>query len=85
MKLSPWRQYRREGGTRAQGTDGSGSWTQRQAAAELGISRRTLIRHEQGQHVRPWIRIGLLLRLRQLETDHEEEIVAYLISHGGTV
>jgi len=25
-------------------------WTQREAAAEVGISRRTLIRHEQGQY-----------------------------------
>jgi DNA-binding XRE family transcriptional regulator len=53
-------------------------WTQRQAAKELGISTRTVIRHEQGQHRTPGMRVSLLRRLRQLESDHEQQLVAYL-------
>jgi len=53
-------------------------WTQEQAAAELGISRRSVIRHEQGQHLRPRMRKSLEKRLRQLEADHAEQLAAYL-------
>ena len=53
-------------------------WTQEQAAAKLGISRRSVIRHEKGQHLRPWMRISLEMRLRQLEADHAEQLAAHL-------
>jgi DNA-binding XRE family transcriptional regulator len=53
-------------------------WTQRMAAVELGINVRTVIRHEKGQHRTPWVRIPLLLKLRDLERVCAEEILAYL-------
>ena len=53
-------------------------WTQKQAAAELGISRRSVIRHEQGQHLRPRMRNSLEIRLRQLESDYAEQLAAHL-------
>ena len=53
-------------------------WTQQQAAIELEISRRTLIRHEQGQNRRAWMRGSLLQRLRQVEIEHEQQLFAYL-------
>jgi DNA-binding XRE family transcriptional regulator len=53
-------------------------WTQGMAAVELGISVRTVIRHEKGQHRTPWVRIPLLLKLRHLERVCAEEILAYL-------
>jgi DNA-binding XRE family transcriptional regulator len=53
-------------------------WTQGQAAKELGISRRTVIRHERGQHRTPWMRLSLLQRLRRLESEHEQQLTAYL-------
>ena len=56
-------------------------WTQRTAAVHLGISVRTLIRHEQGHHRTFWPRLPLLLRLRELESDHAQELIAYL-THG---
>ena len=57
-------------------------WTQRTAAAQLGISVRTLIRHERGHHRTPWPRLQLVLRLRELESEHGQELIAYL-THGG--
>src|SRR5215469_8733661 len=56
-------------------------WTQRTAAVHLRISVRTLIRHEQGHHRTFWPRLPLLLRLRELESDHAQELIAYL-THG---
>lgn len=53
-------------------------WTQGQAAMELGISRRTVIRHEHGQHRHPWIRLSLLERLRELESIYVEQLTTYL-------
>ena len=53
-------------------------WTQRMAAVELGITVRTVIRHENGQHRTPWVRLPLLLKLRDLERVCAEEILAYL-------
>jgi DNA-binding XRE family transcriptional regulator len=53
-------------------------WTQEQAAAELGISRRSVIRHEQREYLRPRMRKSLEMRLRQLESDHAEQLVAHL-------
>ena len=55
-------------------------WTQRQAAIQLGISRRTLIRHEQCWHRRSWISVSLLMRLRQVESDHVEQLLAHVSS-----
>jgi DNA-binding transcriptional regulator YiaG len=52
-------------------------WTQRVAAEQLQISVRTLIRHEQGRNRTPWLRLPLLLRLRELESVYEEQIIAY--------
>ena len=53
-------------------------WTQHQAAIELEISRRTLIRHEQGQNRSARMRGSLLQRLRQVESEHEQQLFAYL-------
>jgi DNA-binding XRE family transcriptional regulator len=53
-------------------------WTQEQAAAELGISRRSVIRHEKGQQLRPWMRKSLLKRLRELESQYAEQLAAHL-------
>jgi DNA-binding XRE family transcriptional regulator len=54
-------------------------WTQRMAAIELGITVRTVIRHENdGQHRTPRVRLPLLLKLRDLERECAEEILVYL-------
>lgn len=53
-------------------------WTQRMAATQLGVSGRTLIRHERGHHRTPWLRHSLLQRLREVESDHAEELIAHL-------
>lgn len=52
-------------------------WTQRMAAEQLEISVRTVIRHEHSQH-RTWLRLPVLLRLRELESVYAEQIIAYL-------
>jgi transcriptional regulator with XRE-family HTH domain len=52
-------------------------WSQRQAANELGISKRTLIRYEHDQSRRRWLRYEPLRRLGQLESDRVEEIFAW--------
>jgi DNA-binding XRE family transcriptional regulator len=57
-------------------------WTQREAAAEVGISRRTLIRHEQGQYSSRCSRLSMLMRLRDLESDHAEQLIAYFARGG---
>ena len=57
-------------------------WTQETAAVQLGISTRTLIRHEQDQHRRPWLRLPLLLRLRELEAEHAEDLINYFARGG---
>ena len=41
--------------------------TQSMAAMMLGISARTAIRHERGQHRRLWVQTPMLLKLRALE------------------
>jgi DNA-binding XRE family transcriptional regulator len=53
-------------------------WTQAMIAEEMGISARTVIRHEQGSNRlgRPHRRI--LLRLRALELRYAAEILAYV-------
>ena len=53
-------------------------WTQQRAAVELGVSVRTIIRHEQGQKRHPWLRLPLLERLRELESIYAEQLIAYL-------
>ena len=53
-------------------------WSQRTAATQLGISRRTLIRHEQGQHRTQSARVSLVARLGMLELAHANEILAYV-------
>jgi DNA-binding XRE family transcriptional regulator len=53
-------------------------WTQHMAAVELGINVRTVIRHENGQHCTPRVRLPLLLKLRDLERVCAEEILVYL-------
>ena len=57
-------------------------WTQRRIAMELGVSMRTVIRHERDQRRTLWLRLPVLLRLRQLESDHEEELVAFFTRVG---
>jgi DNA-binding XRE family transcriptional regulator len=69
-------------GQRIRNLRGLFGWTQRQAATELGVSARTVIRHEQGQRRTPSLRLPLLLRLRELEWDHAEELIAYLSRAG---
>jgi DNA-binding XRE family transcriptional regulator len=53
-------------------------WTPSMIADELGISVRTVIRHEQGSNRtgRPHLRV--LLRLRELESRYAAEVLAYL-------
>jgi len=53
-------------------------WNQRTAAMQLGISRRTLIRHEQGHNRTSSTRLALMLRLLELELTHANEILAYV-------
>jgi DNA-binding XRE family transcriptional regulator len=69
-------------GQRIRNLRGLFGWTQRQAAGELGISVRTLIRHEQSQRRTPSLRLPLLLRLRELESDHADELIAYISRAG---
>jgi transcriptional regulator with XRE-family HTH domain len=53
-------------------------WSQREAALQLGVSRRTIIRHEQGRNRHPWVRLSLLERLRELESTYAGELIIYL-------
>lgn len=69
-------------GQRIRNLRGLFGWTQRRAATELGVSVRTVIRHEQGQRRTPSLRLPLLLRLREMESDHAEELIAYLSRAG---
>ena len=52
-------------------------WTQATAAGQLGISTRTVIRHEQGRNV-VTVRAKLFERLSRLEADHAEQLANYL-------
>jgi DNA-binding XRE family transcriptional regulator len=52
-------------------------WTQQRVAVELGISKRTVIRYERGQHRRHGTRSSLLLRLCELESVHEPRLRDY--------
>ena len=52
-------------------------WTQQRVADELGVSLRTVKRHERGQH-RPWANSEWLWRLSKLERDHESQLLTYL-------
>jgi DNA-binding XRE family transcriptional regulator len=52
-------------------------WTQQQAAVELRISKRTVIRYERGQHRGHGTRSSLLLRLCELESVHEPRLRDY--------
>jgi DNA-binding XRE family transcriptional regulator len=57
-------------------------WTQRKLAQELGISRRSLIRYEKAQHRSPWPRRSVLLRLRQVEAEHEQQLLGHFAGLG---
>jgi DNA-binding XRE family transcriptional regulator len=57
-------------------------WTQRVAAKELGVSLRTVIRHEKGHRRVLWLRLPLLRRLCELEREHADQIIAYLDYRG---
>ena len=50
-------------------------WTQQRIANELGVSLRTVIRHERGQQHRA--NSKLLCRLSVLERDHENQLLTY--------
>ena len=52
-------------------------WTQQQAAMELGVSRRTVIRHERGQHRRSETRQSLSQRLSELESIYTQRLLAH--------
>jgi DNA-binding XRE family transcriptional regulator len=54
-------------------------WTQPMAAMMLGISTRTVIRHERGQHRRFWVQTPMLLKLRELEATWACTLVEHLI------
>jgi DNA-binding XRE family transcriptional regulator len=53
-------------------------WTQRMVARELGISVRTVIRHEQSHNRYERLRSEPHIRLRELESCYAEQIVAYI-------
>ena len=57
-------------------------WTQQQAAVELRISKRTVIRYERGFHRRAETRQSLLLRLCELESIYAQRLLAHR-SHFG--
>ncbi len=52
-------------------------WSQREAAEHFGVSVRTVIRHERGDCFRP--RWPLVQKVRGLEADNAEELIAYLV------
>lgn len=54
-------------------------WTQSMAAMMLGISTRTVIRHEKGQHRRRAVLTPMLLKLRALEAKWACTLVEHLI------
>ena len=51
-------------------------WSQRTAARHLGVSVRTVIRHERGERRRPQ---EMLVTVRALEDAHAEEIIALMV------
>jgi len=53
-------------------------WTQSELASQLGISRRSVIRYERAQQRSEWPRLSVLLRLRQVEADHEQQLLGHL-------
>jgi DNA-binding XRE family transcriptional regulator len=55
-------------------------WTQQWAAHELGVSRRTIIRYERGQHRLPWMRLSMEHRLRELESISAELLVSAFVT-----
>jgi DNA-binding XRE family transcriptional regulator len=57
-------------------------WTQHELASQLGISRRSVIRYEKSQHGSPWPRLTVLLRLRQVEEEHEQQLLGQLARIG---
>jgi len=52
-------------------------WTQRELAGQLGISRRSVIRYEKFRHRGSWPRLSVLLRLRQVEAEHEQQLIGH--------
>jgi len=67
-------------GDRLRGLRRALSWTQSRIAEEMGISVRTVIRHERGSNRRPHMRI--LLRLNDLESRHAAELLTYRARFG---
>jgi DNA-binding XRE family transcriptional regulator len=57
-------------------------WTQTTAARELGISVRTLIRHEQGHNQTRWLRCEPHIRLGELESVYAKQIIASITFPG---
>ena len=57
-------------------------WTQRELASQLGISRRSVIRYERAQQRSEWPRLSVLLRLRQVEADHEQQLIGHFSRAG---
>jgi DNA-binding transcriptional regulator YiaG len=57
-------------------------WTQQQAATELGISRRTVMRYEQAQRSPERPHALLSMRLQQVESENEAGLTNYLLRHG---
>lgn len=52
-------------------------WSQREAARQLGVCVRSVIRHELAQSLRPWL--PLLQKVRGLEAENAEILLAYLV------
>jgi len=57
-------------------------WTQSELASQLGISRRSVIRYEKSRHRSPWPRRSVLLRLRQVEAEHEQQLIGHFSRFG---
>ena len=60
-------------------------WTQCIAARELGISVRTLIRHEQSHNRYERLRSEPHIRLRELESTYAQEIIAHVTRSAGSL
>jgi len=57
-------------------------WTQRELAGQLGISRRSVIRCEKSRRRGSWPRLSVLLRLRQVEAEHEQQLIGHFSRAG---
>jgi len=78
-RLEEWGWERAPFGVRLREVRRALGWTQPMAAMMLGISTRTVIRHERGQHRRLWVERSMLLKLRELEAKWACTLVEHLM------